>query len=117
MNLALDIDIREQLARYLVGEISFQEFEDWFVPASWNVVQGKNVAAINIVYEIELWLAEFSDGFWSEAELKEKLFPLVNNYKIDIAMDQWQSGVSNHNVRWFQSQLLFSGIQYAVEYV
>ena len=117
MGFALDIEIREQLARYLVGEISLQEFEDWFVPASWNVVQSKNMSAIYLVYEIELWLAEFSDGFWNEDELKEKLLPLVNNYKIDVAQYFWKSGASSYSVRWSQSRLPVSGIRYEAEYV
>ena len=87
MDFNLDLVIRDKLASYLAGEISLEEFEDWFVPASWNVAQVNNQNAVNLVYEIELWLSEFSDGHWSEDELKNNLCPLVTDYKVDIGSD------------------------------
>jgi len=84
MRRSLDIEIRDKLASYLVGEISLRDFEDWFVPVSWNVIHSGNQVAVNLVYEIELWIAEFSDGFWSEDELKDQLRPLVENYRIEL---------------------------------
>lgn len=80
----LDLDIRGKLASYIVGEISLGEFEDWFVPASWNVSQSNNSNAVNLVYEIELWLSEYSDGHWNEQELKNNLKPLVIDYRVNV---------------------------------
>jgi len=79
---SLDNEIRDQLINYLLGDISLVEFEEWFVSASWNVNLSKNQAAINLVYEIELWLSEYSDGFRSEDELKNLFRPLVKHYNI-----------------------------------
>jgi len=42
---------------------------------------------VDMVFEIELWLAEFSDGIWSEQELKEYLRPLVENYRADFSSE------------------------------
>lgn len=84
MGSRLDLDIREKLASYLVGEISLREFEDWFVPASWNVAQSNNSNAVNLVYEIELWLAEYSDGHWAEQDLKNHLKPLLTDYRVVV---------------------------------
>jgi hypothetical protein len=84
MNSSLENELREKLINYLSGEISLKEFENWFVPASWNVNRSNNQAAINIVYEIELWLSEYSDGFRSEGELRNLLLPLVKNYHVNI---------------------------------
>jgi hypothetical protein len=83
MNPSLENKLRKKLASYLLGKISLEDFEDWFVSASWNVSQSKNHVAINLVYEIELWLSEYSDGFRSENELKLLLRPLVENYFIE----------------------------------
>ena len=69
MNFSLDNEIREKLANYLVGKISLEEFEDWFVSASWNVDRSKNQVAINMVYEIELWLSEYYDNINREVQL------------------------------------------------
>jgi len=108
MERALDIEIRDRLASYLVGEISLQDFEHWFVPSSWNIVQSKNQAAVNLVYEIELWLAEYSDGFWSEDELKDQLRPLVENYRIELEPHSGLELGSNARVeRWSLSAVSF----------
>lgn len=114
MNPSLDNEIREKLASYLVGEISLEDFEDWFVSASWNVSQSKNQSAINMVYEIELRLAEYSDGFRSEDELKNLLRPLVENYQVELApIPDFQLGSNARVDRWLMSPLsfdrLFSG--------
>ena len=56
MNLSPDNEIRDKLGSYLLGEISLEDFKDWFVPVSWNIDYSNNQAAINMVYEIELRL-------------------------------------------------------------
>jgi hypothetical protein len=101
MNPFLDNEIREKLANYLVGKISLEEFEDWFVSASWNVDQSKNQLAINMVYEIELWLSEYSDDFRSEDELKELLRPLVENYEIKSEVDLGLQFASTAQQNWW----------------
>ena len=48
MSPSLDIEIRAKLVSYLVDEISLEEFEDWFVSASWNVIhRGSRIAIGN----------------------------------------------------------------------
>jgi hypothetical protein len=112
MNPSLDNEIREKLASYLVGEISLEEFEDWFVPASWNVGQGKNQSAINMVYEIELRLSEYSDGFRNEDELRSLLKPLLENCDFNIEPIPAKGISSNARVdQWSIS--VFSNILYS----
>lgn len=108
MNLSLDNEIRDKLGSYLLGEISLEDFEDWFVSASWNVNQSKNQAAINMVYEIELWLSEYSDGFRSENELQNLLRPLVVNYKVELVpIPGLQLGSNVRMERWLMSLVSF----------
>jgi hypothetical protein len=108
MNPSLENEMREKLASYLFGEISLEDFEDWFVSASWNVNQSKNQAAINIVYEIELRLAEYSDGFRSEVELKNLLRPLVENYQVELApIPNFQLGSNARVDHWLLSPVSF----------
>ena len=101
MNLSLDNEIREKLADYLVGKICLEEFEDWFVSASWNVDQSKNQVAINMVYEIELWLSEYYDNFRSEDALKALLRPLVENYIIEPEISSGLHFSSSAQVSWW----------------
>lgn len=32
-----DLEIRAYLSRYLAGSISLDEFEDWFIPTTWDI--------------------------------------------------------------------------------
>lgn len=73
MSHSLDFNIYEKLAKYLAGETSLREFEDWFFPETWDIDQIDNPALVNLVYEIKLCLAEFSNGDWTEAELRSML--------------------------------------------
>lgn len=110
MNLSLDNEIRDKLASYLLGEVSLDDFEDWFVSASWNVNQSKNQAAINMVYETELYLSEFSDAFRSEDELKNLLRSIVEN--VNMAPISLQKGSNSQVERWLisvPSNILSSG--------
>ncbi len=84
MTGAIDLEIRDRLARYLNGDIPLHDFEDWFVPVSWDIEQIHNSEANELAGEIELRLAEFSNGDWTEAELRSKLEPLVSMYRTEL---------------------------------
>ena len=66
-------EIRKRLASYVGGEISLRDFQEWFVPVAWGTDARGNSAATSLVSRIELLLAEFSNGDWTEQELKHKL--------------------------------------------
>src|SRR5260370_32223975 len=66
-------EIRQQLSRWIGGEISLGQFEDWFVPATWNAHSAEDKEVEALADEIELNLSEFSDGVLSEQELREEL--------------------------------------------
>ena len=48
-----------------------------------DVDHSENQNAINMAYEIELRLAEYSNGYWDEDELKQIFRPLIENYEIE----------------------------------
>lgn len=79
-----DLGIREKLAKYLAGEISLSTFQEWFVPRAWNI-EKRDPAAVELAHEIDLRLAEFSNGDWTEEELKSKLRPLATNYTVHMS--------------------------------
>ncbi len=84
MNNSLDVTIRDWLARYLAGEIGLGEFQEWFVPATWDQ-PGKGDSEIDaLIGEIELRLAEYTGGHRDEKDLRTLLVPLVTNYRIRI---------------------------------
>lgn len=64
-----EADIYEALVRFLAGEISLDDFEDWFVQQSWNMDLDSDESAQQLASAIELKLAEYSNGHLSNNEL------------------------------------------------
>jgi len=73
MEPSLGTEFRDQLRRYLSGDLSLAEFEDWFVPRTWNIHQVGDPGLADLAYEIDLRLAEYSNGHRTENDLKEVL--------------------------------------------
>lgn len=72
--------IREWLGRFLHGEVSLDQFEDWLVQRSWNMHRDSDEEAQKMAAAIELRLAEHSSGHLSDAQLRDELLPFVTNY-------------------------------------
>jgi hypothetical protein len=73
----VDIEIREQLIEYLEGHVTLAEFQKWFVPVAWKETSSRALGPTkDLISGIELRLAEFTSGHWTETELKEKLADL-----------------------------------------
>jgi hypothetical protein len=70
--------IRLRLADWINGEISLAEFEDWFVPETWDIHKLGDKEAEDLVDEIELNLSEYSGGYLSKEELQASLKRLVS---------------------------------------
>jgi hypothetical protein len=109
MSNTLDFNIRERLAEYLAGEISLREFEDWFFPETWDIDQVDIPALANLVYGIKLRLAEFSNGDWTETELRSLLRPFLEKYVMVPTQEQVQYGTSNTSYR-ATSSVTYSGL-------
>ncbi len=66
-------EIRAQLALYLRGKNSLDQFEDWFAESSWNMHKDSSGEAQHLASQIELRLAEHSSGHLPEDELRKEL--------------------------------------------
>ena len=84
---ALDLEILEQLARYIAGDISLGAFREWFSPLAWNIDRRADAHTVRIVHDIDLALAEFDHGDWTEDEIKQQFSPLVKE-NISICFDE-----------------------------
>lgn len=73
----LDLEIHNQLVKYLASEISLEQFRDWFDASTWDVQRTENQATQELAAEIELRLAEYTNGHRREDELRAILMPLV----------------------------------------
>jgi hypothetical protein len=74
----LETTIRRHLVRYLAGQMSLDDFTDWFVGATWNIQNRGDVGTKQLVYSIELALAEASSGLLTVDELRTELRSLLN---------------------------------------
>ena len=65
--------IEARLQHYLRGEDSLTEFEAWLVPETWDISPQSDRAAHDLATAITLRIAEFTNGDWTEDELREAL--------------------------------------------
>jgi hypothetical protein len=79
-----DLKLRDWLTRYLAGEISLSEFDEWFAPTAWSTERVASPDAQTLAHAIGLRLAEYSSGYWSEDELRSQLRPLVERYVVSF---------------------------------
>jgi len=78
MSQALYRQIHTSLLDYLSGHQTLEGFRDWFDRYTWGIYESlEGTTSAELAAEIELRLAEFSSGHWSEAELQRQLKPLL----------------------------------------
>ena|SRR5690348_4145590 len=77
-----NFQLREQLIRLLSGDISLDDFDNWFAGESWNIHKSSDLMAQRLAYAVELRLAEYDDGHLSEPVLLDELRSLVRNYSL-----------------------------------
>ncbi len=80
-------DVQRYLANYLSGEISLPQFRDWFDAETWDLDMESDKPLGQTVGEIELRLAEFTNGHRTEDDLRyhlESLLPKADNADFQI---------------------------------
>lgn len=107
MQASLDFEIRDCLARYLAGEISLERFQEWFVPMAWDADQSGSWSAEELANEVELRLAEFSNGDRTEAELRELFRSTLETYTMAEAPEPVTSS---------SSELIAAGVTYQLSW-
>ena len=77
MSNSLEIQIQERLRCYVAGNLSLTQFEEWFVPATWDVEQTDDAITAQFTSGLLLLLAEYSNGDWIESEMNRLLAPFL----------------------------------------
>jgi hypothetical protein len=70
-------DLQSHLKDYLTGKSSLPEFRDWFDVETWDFATEADTAVRQVAGEIELRLAEFTNGHLTEDELRRQLESLL----------------------------------------
>jgi len=79
---SLELEIREQVAAYLRGRISLEDLYGWLQPRAWDVERTAGAETARLAHGVDLLLAEFQHGDWTEAEAKDHLWRLLE-YSVD----------------------------------
>lgn len=74
---ALDLEISYHVARYITGGDSLAEFRRWLLPVVWDIAEPGNDEVSQLASRIELRLAEFMNGHWTEDDLRVHFARLV----------------------------------------
>lgn len=74
----LEVAIQQHLLEYLAGVTQLHEFEDWFVPISWELAESDDVAARELVGRIHNLIAETSRGDRSIESMHEELMKVLH---------------------------------------
>ncbi len=80
MNLQLELKARHELVRYLAGETTLDQLKAWFDAETWDA--GPGFAA-----DVDLLLAEYNNGDWTEQELRSKFRNLTQT--LFATQQQW----------------------------
>ncbi len=100
MQHPLELEIRDRLSAYLAKEISLRDFEDWFFPKTWDADKLDDPALLDLVYQIKLDWAEFSNGDWSETDFRNMLRSLTEKFTLSPSTTKVVYGTSSRNFRY-----------------
>lgn len=78
----LDLEIREQIADFVRGDIDAAQLEDWLEDASWGEDAEPTRTLAATVLRL---LAEHANGDWTDSEMREQLGALSRNYWFEQA--------------------------------
>ena len=67
------------MAHYLNGKSTLRQFRDWFDVETWGLAAEPDSPLRQLGGEIELRIAEFTNGHLSEDDLRSMLKPLLQN--------------------------------------
>lgn len=78
----LSYELKDQIAKYIDGEITFGQLEEWYVPRLPLFLQAPDSADADMIAEIELAAADWSAGSYDEAEVRRILADAMAQYPI-----------------------------------
>lgn len=70
-------ELQTQLARYIDNVSTLGEFRDWFDDETWGLATEPDSALRRMAGEIELRLAEFTNGHLTDDQLRDQLTVLL----------------------------------------
>lgn len=104
-NTDLDQQVRAQLFQLLTGLLPLRDFQIWFAPVAWRLGRAENRDRFPLSRRVELRLAEYTNGHWSEADVMREMDALLRPAQVTMGVgrgdtirhvgpiDAWYGGV------------------------
>jgi hypothetical protein len=80
--MASAAQIRSQVREYLAGNISPDDFEDWFLANNWNAHLHADAETVSLVHQVEGLLLDFSADAINEAKFREELTRIAHPFQL-----------------------------------
>lgn len=87
----LDLEIRQQIARYVAGDLDADRLEAW-LSAETGDIDGESPETRQLAFDALRLLAEHGNGDWQDVELRERLGALSRTYWFEGAPKTVLSG-------------------------
>lgn len=79
MQVSLDYAIRKKIIEVLLDELALREFEEWVVPATWNMDRHVPLDTQDMVHEMVTLIVDWNDDEISDVDVKSEMNPYVTN--------------------------------------
>ncbi len=96
--MATVAEIGDQLRRYLAQEQTLNAFNEWLTLNTWNLHQ-QPVDVQELTGEIELALAEFSNGHLTQDELRAHFRALMEAQRVSVGESRASNTSANSSSR------------------
>jgi hypothetical protein len=74
----LEQKVITNIAKYYDNVISVQKCYEWLVVNTWDIdIDVAHPSLKNLIYAAKLRFAEYTNGHWTESDLKERLLELI----------------------------------------
>jgi uncharacterized protein DUF3224 len=68
MTTSLVSDIHTSVARVVAGDMTIRGFEDWFVPATWDIERSDDDEAVRLAHWLLHQMTEYDSGLWNDED-------------------------------------------------
>lgn len=80
----LDQEVRSKLFQLMTGLLPLRDFQRWFALVAWELGAG-SPEAHPLTRRVELRLAEYTNGDWSESQLLNELGGLIRPLRVTFS--------------------------------
>jgi hypothetical protein len=98
----METEIREQIIRHLLGELSLADLEAWLIESTWD----RDDPSTDLAYSLQLLLAERTQGHRDDAAVERALRNALSTARLGAVplVATATSAITEKAARWGQNQ-------------